>query len=48
MRAYVYLVLTSVNLEQSTIVANSAYAVDAQLVFVQGTDKRRLFYWHRY
>ena len=47
-RAYVYLVLTSQVQARSSIVGNSASAVDVQLVFIQGTDKRRLFHWHRY
>ena len=52
-RGYVYLILTSQVQAKSSIVGNSAPAVDAQQVFKSTfkaliTDKRRLFYWHCY
>ena len=52
-KAYVYLVLTSQVQARSSIVGNSAPAVDAQQVFkskeyLKGINKRRLFYCQLY
>ena len=46
-RAYVYLVLTSLVQARSSIAGNSAPAMDAQKMF-KTLINGRLLYWHRY